>query len=86
MKKLTKEQKREIAALVQQVPGVIQVSDRTLVNSTGTVPNLTPTGRSNGVALPAGPQGRTDLPPGLQRESTLPPGLVQGTNTSGTGQ
>jgi hypothetical protein len=77
-------QKRQIAALVQQVPGVIQVSDQMLVNSTGAVPNLTPTGRSNGVALPTGPQGRTDLSPGLQREGAVPPGLVQGTNTSGT--
>ncbi len=75
-------QKRQIAALVQQVPGVVQVSDQMLVNSTGTVPNLTPTGRTNGVALPTGPQG-TDLPPGRQPQGALPPSVVQGTNNSG---
>jgi BON domain-containing protein len=44
----TIEQKRQILALVQQVPGVVQVSDQTVVSpSAGAVgtPNLTPTGR-----------------------------------------
>lgn len=71
-------QKRQIAALVQQVPGVAQVTDLTIVNPRGILPpattavvspgagvqsnvgittapinnNLTPTGRTNGVASP----------------------------------
>lgn len=94
-------QKRQIAALVQQVPGVMQVSDQVRVGVPGTLPqpglgaigtavsptetttspnaNLTPTGRTNGVAVPAGLQPRTDLPPGLE-----PKGLGAVTNTSGS--
>jgi osmotically-inducible protein OsmY len=79
-------QKRQIAALVRQVPGVVQVSDQMLVNSMGTVPNLSPTGRTNGVALPPMPQGRTDLPPGLQREVAVPSASTGVPNTSGTVQ
>jgi len=96
-------QKRQIAALVQQVPGVSQVSDQIRVGSTlpqttlgatgataapgqitGPDGNLTPTGRTNGAALPQGLQRRNDLPPGLQRRGALPPGLSEGTNSSGT--
>ena len=84
-------QKRQIAALVQQVPGVTQISDQIVVNSMGTLPQTT-LGATTGAAAAPGqsttspnanltPTGRPTgvaSPQALHR-TDLPPGLERNT-------
>jgi len=78
-------QKRQIAALVQQVPGVSQVSDQIRVGSTLPQTTLGATGTAaavgqtttgpDGNLTPTGRPNGAALPQGLQRRNDLPPGL-----------
>jgi len=78
-------QKRQIAALVQQVPGVSQVSDQIRVGSTLPQTTLGATGTAaavgqtttgpDGNLTPTGRPNGAALPQGLQRRTDLPPGL-----------
>jgi osmotically-inducible protein OsmY len=75
-------QKRQIAALIQQVPGVVQVSDRISLSGipVGTqrpfqAVGAASIGGTNATLTPTGRTNQTSLPPGLLRRQDLPPGL-----------